>query len=191
MTADPSAPLAASPTAPPRPHEQLRAVFVYGTLMPGERYEAVAQAAGEAVNSERATLSGHLLYDLRPEGYPALVAGGSGTVDGSTVQGSTVQGSTIHGWILTYSAEKWPAALIHLDDLEGLHLRPPLYARTWAQACGTATGVQPVWVYLYARLERLEQPGCVAVPSGDWTAVADRHTVTPWPGEEAAPEFPA
>ena len=191
MTADPSAPLAASPTAPPRPHEQLRAVFVYGTLMPGERYEAVAQAAGEAVNRERATLSGHLLYDLHPEGYPALGAGGGGTVEGSTIQSSTAHGSTVHGWILTYSTEQWPAALIHLDDLEGLHLTPPLYTRTWTQACGAATGVQPVWVYLYARLERLEQPGCVAVPSGDWTAVADRHTVTPWPGEEAATESPA
>ena len=154
MPAEPSAPRPASPAALPRPPEQPRAVFVYGTLMPGERYEAVAQAAGEALSRERATLSGHLLYDLRPEGYPALVAGGN---------------RTVHGWILMYSAEQWPAALAHLDDLEGLHLTPPLYAR----------------------LERLEQPGCVAVLSGDWTAVADRHVEAPWPGEETRPESPA
>ncbi len=157
-------------------------MFVYGTLMPGERYEAVAQAAGEAVSRERATLTGHLLYDLRPEGYPALVARG-----GVTGRSNTVHGSTVHGWILTYAAEQWPAALAHLDDLEGLHLRPPLYARTLAQG-QTRAGPQTVWVYLYARPERLEQPGCVAVPSGDWTTVADRHLATPWPGEEAAPD---
>lgn len=159
-------------------------MFVYGTLMPGERYEAVAQAAGEAVNRERATLTGHLLYDLRPEGYPALVAEG-----GATGQSNTVHSNTVHGWILTYSAEQWPAALAHLDDLEGLHLTPPLYARTLAQA-QTQAGLQTVWVYLYARPERLEQPGCVAVPPGDWTTVADRHGATPWPGEEAAPDSP-
>ena len=163
---------------------QPRAVFVYGTLMPGERYEAVAQAAGTPLSRERATLANHLLYDLRPEGYPALVAGGSGTDQGRA------EATTAHGWILTYSAEQWPAALLHLDDLEGLHLTPPLYARTLAQG-QTQAGLQTVWVYLYARLKRLEQPGCVAVPSGDWTAVADRHVATPWPGEEAAPDAPA
>ena len=165
-------------------------MFVYGTLMPGERYEAVAQAAGEAVSRERATLTGHLLYDLCPEGYPALVAESGATGQGNTVPGNAVHGNTVHGWILTYSAEQWPAALLHLDDLEGLHLTPPLYARTLAQG-QTQAGPQTVWVYLYARPERLEQPGCVAVPSGDWTAVTDRHLATPWPGEEAAPDSPA
>ncbi|WP_407569964.1 gamma-glutamylcyclotransferase family protein [Deinococcus altitudinis] len=142
-----------SPSGDSRP----RSVFVYGTLMPGECNAAVARAAGTPAGQERATLSGYALFDLRPEGYPALTTGDH----------------TVQGWLLHYGADQWPTALVHLDDLEGLHLTPPLYTRTQAQA-STATGTQTVWVYLYARPERLAEPGCVAVPSGDWTDVAER-----------------
>jgi gamma-glutamylcyclotransferase (GGCT)/AIG2-like uncharacterized protein YtfP len=151
------------------PGEPPRSVFVYGTLMPGESNAAVAQAAGPPSSQERATLSGYALHDLSPEGYPALTQS-EGT------QGTGTQGTghgTVQGWLLHYSADQWPAALLHLDDLEGLHLAPPLYTRSLARAT-TASGLQTVWVYLYARLERLEQPGCAAVPSGDWTSVTGR-----------------
>ncbi|WP_407541342.1 gamma-glutamylcyclotransferase family protein [Deinococcus radiomollis] len=148
------------------PHRQAderlpRSVFVYGTLMPGECNAGVAQAAGGPDAQERATLSGYTLHDLRPEGYPALTPGEG----------------LVQGWLLHYSAEQWPAALVHLDELEGLHLSPPLYTRTQAQA-STASGKQTVWVYLYARLDRLTEAGCAAVPSGDWTTVAERQAET-------------
>ena len=154
-------PAESAPSDSPSGDNQPHSVFVYGTLMPGEGNAAVAQAAGAPTGQEQATLSGYALYDLRPEGYPALISGKG----------------VVQGWLLHYSAKQWPAALIHLDDLEGIHLTPPLYTRTQAQA-STATGQQSVWVYLYARLGRLDQPGCVAVPSGDWTTVADRQTGT-------------
>ncbi|MGY2895186.1 gamma-glutamylcyclotransferase family protein [Deinococcus sp. UYEF24] len=161
MTPDEFAP----PGSPSKDH-QPRSVFVYGTLMPGECNAGVAQAGGTPTGQERATLSGYALYDLRPEGYPALTTGDNIAND-----------NTVQGWLLHYSAEQWPDALVHLDELEGLHLTPPLYTRTQAQA-STATGTQTVWVYLYARSERLEQPGCVAVLSGDWTDVKERPAKT-------------
>ncbi len=161
MTPDDFAP----PDSPAEDH-QPRSVFVYGTLMPGECNSAVAQAAGTPTMQERATLSGYALYDLRPEGYPALTTGDNAAND-----------NTVQGWLLHYSAEQWPAALVHLDDLEGLHLTPPLYTRTQAQA-STASGTQTVWVYLYARLDRLTEAGCVSVLSGDWTDVKERQAET-------------
>lgn len=146
-----------------RPDEALlHTVFVYGTLMPGELNAGVAGAAGEPLQRERATLDGYALYHLRPEGYPALRAGEG----------------TVQGWLLHYSAEQWPAALHHLDELEGLDLTPPLYTRERAQA-QTEQGLRAAWVYLYARTERLAQPGCQLVPSGDWTRVAHRQAGAP------------
>ena len=159
-------PAESAPPGSPAGDSQPRSVFVYGTLMPGECNASVAQAAGTPTGQERATLSGYALYDLRPEGYPALTTGDS-----------TVGRGQVQGWLLHYGAEQWPAALVHLDELEGLHLTPPLYTRTQAQA-RTASGTQAVWVYLYARPERLAAPGCVVVPSGDWTTVAERQTET-------------
>lgn len=154
-----------TPLDPPSP----RCVFVYGTLIPGERNAWVAEAAGAPERRERATLHGYALHDLRPEGYPALTSGTQ----------------TVQGWLLHYDAETWPSALSHLDDLEGLHLVPPLYIRTLADAV-TDSGPQQVWVYLYARAARLAQPGCELVVSGDWTTRTDRMTDSVWPGEEEA-----
>ena len=88
-------------------------MFVYGTLMPGERWEAVARRGG-AYHAQIAQLSGVVLADLRPEGYPALFADAQASVP-------------VHGWLYTYDAASWPRALPFLDDLEGLHLSPPLY----------------------------------------------------------------
>ena len=135
-------------------------VFVYGTLMPGERNAAVAHAAGEPQAQEPATLDGHRLYDLHPEGYPALLA--------------DPEGGPVRGWVLHYRPAVWSAALAHLDDLEGLHLQPPLYLRRLVQARTGAGALCPAWVYLYARSDRLRQPGFRPVSSGDWTALNRR-----------------
>ncbi|ULH14583.1 gamma-glutamylcyclotransferase [Deinococcus sp. KNUC1210] len=143
-----------------------RSVFVYGTLMPGERNAWVAHTAAPPVRAERARLSGYTLYDLRPEGYPALI--------------ENTSEAAVEGWVLHYG-EGWEAALPHLDDLEGLHLTPPLYHRQQATA-ETESGPQTVWVYVYARLDRLQTSGAVVVASGRWTDTADREFDTGWPG---------
>ena len=111
-------------------------VFVYGTLMPGERWEAVARQGG-AYHAQIAQLSGVVLADLRPEGYPALFADAQASV-------------AVHGWLYTYDAASWPRALPFLDDLEGLHLSPPLYERVRVTV-QTSGGPAQAWVYLYAR----------------------------------------
>ena len=145
----------------------LTSVFVYGTLMPGERNEAVARQGG-APQSKGASLDGALLCDLRPEAYPALFREGQGRV---------------HGHLYTYAAADWAAALPLLDDLEGLHLTPPLYRR--AEVTVWAAGRQrPAWVYWYAREDRRHSPGCLPVPSGRWGDVPQRDQ----PGEPHAPD---
>lgn len=145
----------------------LTSVFVYGTLMPGERNEHVARQ-DSPYQIEEAALDGALLCDLRPEAYPALFEEGGGQV---------------HGYLYTYAPADWAAALPLLDDLEGLHLEPPLYRRTKVTV-QTAGGPRPAWVYSYARAERRRAPGCVPVPSGRWTEVPGRDQ----PDEESIPD---
>ncbi|WP_237724783.1 gamma-glutamylcyclotransferase family protein [Deinococcus alpinitundrae] len=143
---------------------ELTSVFVYGTLMPGERWESVARQGGE-YQAQMAQLGGVVLADLRPEGYPALF---------EEPQASSV----VHGWLYTYTAASWPRALPFLDDLEGLHLSPPLYQRVRVSV-QTADGLAPAWVYLYARPGRRQAPGFVPVVSGRWADVPERHLEGP------------
>lgn len=126
-------------------------VFVYGTLMPGERN---AHVAGAGFTAQPATLRGFTLLHLHPEGYPALVPG--------------PPDAEVRGAALTYAPQAWAAALPGLDDLEGLHESPPLYTRQVVQVQQEGGPLRPAWVYVYARAERLTQPGAWALPSGDW-----------------------
>ncbi|ADV68844.1 gamma-glutamylcyclotransferase family protein [Deinococcus maricopensis] len=135
----------ASPDDPPR-------VFVYGTLMPGERN---AHVAGAGVHAARATLAGFALFHLEPEGYPVLRP----DPDAAPVQ----------GWVYTYAPAAWTAALPGLDALEGVHDQPPLYARVRAVAQAAGSALE-AWVYVFVRHERLRQGGAVRVPGGDWAA---------------------
>lgn len=144
-----------SPDIPP-----LTAVFVYGTLMPGERNEHVARRGG-AFGARPATLRGYRLIDLRPEAYPGVVPGTQDDTD------------TVTGHVLTYDPAAWPQALPFLDALEGLNDTPPLYTRE-AVTVQVDGGDVPAWVYVYARTERLGQYGAVPVPGGDWRTVPDR-----------------
>jgi gamma-glutamylcyclotransferase (GGCT)/AIG2-like uncharacterized protein YtfP len=119
-------------------------VFVYGTLKPGGRYHHVAKGAGD-FTFEKAYLENFVLYHLEPEGYPAIISGAG----------------QVHGYVFEY--ENIEKALRILDKLEAIHDDPPEYSREQAIA-------QPmnetVWVYVYAKLERLKT--AQLVESGDW-----------------------
>lgn len=136
----------------------LSAVFVYGTLMPGERNEHVARQGG-SFHARPATLRGHRLIDLRPEAYPAVIPG--------------TPADTVTGHVLTYDPAAWPTALPFLDALEGLHETPPLYIRDRVSVL-VRDNDEPAWVYLYARADRLAQPGAQVVTGGDWRTVPER-----------------
>ena len=149
---------------------ELTSVFVYGTLMPGERWENVARRGGE-YRAQQASLRGVRLADLRPEGYPALFEAPQSDLP-------------VHGWLYTYAPQAWPQALPFLDELEGLHLSPPLYRRVQVTA-ETAAGPRRAWVYLYNRAARQQAPGFQWVASGRWTDAAERHLDGPrqtWDG---------
>lgn len=137
----------------------LTTVFVYGTLMPGERNAHVAATDGK-FTSQPASLPGFRLLHLLPEAYPAVMAGASEDV--------------VHGYALTYSAANWPTVLPYLDALEGLHEVPPLYTRNEVELRGENGEVIRSWVYLYARAERLRQPGVIPLPGGDWREIEGR-----------------
>lgn len=138
-------------------------VFVYGTLLPGERN---AHVAARGFTARPATLRGFTLHHLHPEGYPALSPGPADAV--------------VRGAVLTYDPQAWEAALPGLDDLEGLHETPPLYTRQLAVLTldgpdsPASGGELTAWVYVYARAARLLAPGARVVPNGDWRDVPDR-----------------
>jgi gamma-glutamylcyclotransferase (GGCT)/AIG2-like uncharacterized protein YtfP len=119
-------------------------VFVYGTLKPGGRYHHVAKEAG-SFTFEKAYLEHFVIYDLEPENYPAIVPGKG----------------VVHGYVFEY--EDIDAALVMLDRLEAIHDDPPEYTReqTLAQPMN-----ETIWVYVYARAERLKTAH--RVENGEW-----------------------
>jgi gamma-glutamylcyclotransferase (GGCT)/AIG2-like uncharacterized protein YtfP len=126
------------------PNQPITKVFVYGTLKPGGRYHHVAKGAGD-FTFEKAYLENFVLYHLEPEGYPAIIPGNG----------------QVYGYVFAY--EDMARALVMLDKLEAIHDEPPEYKREQVIA-------QPmnalVWVYIYAKLERLKT--AQLVESGDW-----------------------
>lgn len=136
-------------------------VFVYGTLMPGERNEQVARTHGFPT-AQPATLHGYRLFHLTPENYPGIVPG--------------EQLDRVHGYLLTYRDDTWEKVLPLLDELEGLDETPPLYTRAQVQL-ETGGKKENAWVYVYARAERLQGPGAQFIPSGDWreTQAREQH----------------
>lgn len=139
--------------------EPLTRVFVYGTLMPGERNAAVA-ARGGTFGALPARLPGFRLLHLLPEAYPAVVPG--------------EPGEEVRGSVLTYAETDWPRALPFLDALEGVHETPPLYTRERVTVRLEDGVAVPAWVYVYAAAGRLAEPGVVPVPGGDWRHLPDR-----------------
>jgi gamma-glutamylcyclotransferase (GGCT)/AIG2-like uncharacterized protein YtfP len=132
--------------------QSTRKVFVYGTLKPRGRYHRVAKEAG-AFTFEKAYLENFVIYDLEPENYPAVTPG-----DG-----------VVHGYVFEY--ENIDTALVILDRLEAIHDNPPEYKREQAIA-------QPmnetVWVYVYARTERLKT--AKRVETGEWLEALPQDT---------------
>lgn len=130
----------------------LTTVFVYGTLMPKERNAHVA-GDPQHFTVREATLGGFRLFHLSPEGYPAVIPGGTGAV---------------RGYALTYAPDAWAQALPLLDHLEGVGEQPPLYTRERVQVRLESGETLESWVYVYARPERLRESGAAEVESGDW-----------------------
>ncbi|WP_264775336.1 gamma-glutamylcyclotransferase family protein [Deinococcus aetherius] len=139
--------------------EPLTRVFVYGTLMPGERNAHVA-AQGGAFEARPARLPGFRLLHLLPEAYPAVVPGGAE--------------DRVCGYALTYAPGDWQAALPFLDALEGVDEVPPLYTRERVTVTLAGGERQAAWVYVYANAPRLARPGVVPIPDGDWRGAPDR-----------------
>jgi gamma-glutamylcyclotransferase (GGCT)/AIG2-like uncharacterized protein YtfP len=127
-------------------------VFVYGTLKPGGRYHHVAREAG-IFTFEKAYLENHIIYDLEPENYPAVIPGVG----------------VVYGYVFTY--DDINKALVMLDRLEAIHEDPPEYKREQVM-------VQPmgemVWVYIYARAERLKT--AKQVEDGEWLEALPQDT---------------
>lgn len=168
------------------PHEPLQRVFVYGTLMTGERNAALTthlpahpteqRDVGDLGSArvlrpkrQRAYVSGFCLYDLVPEDYPALIR--------NTNSADTV----VWGELLrydTYEAQEWLSVLSGLDDLEAVHALPPLYTRHRAQVhlpecvnsecTNSEQATLLAWIYIYARPKRLQQRGARLLVDGDW-----------------------
>ncbi|WP_343757225.1 gamma-glutamylcyclotransferase family protein [Deinococcus depolymerans] len=132
-------------------------VFVYGTLLPGERN---AHVAAHGFTSRPATLPGFTLHHLHPEGYPALTPGPAH--------------ARVRGALLEYTPQTWEAALPALDALEGVHDTPALYTRQRVTLTLDDGQERSAWVYVYARPERLTAPGAQLVRSGDWRDVPGR-----------------
>lgn len=124
----------------------LERVFVYGTLMRDQANAAVAARAG-LVAAVPARVEGFVLVHLEPEGYPAVVPGRG----------------VVHGEVLQLEGP-----LDELDRLEGLHETPPLYRRVRCRP----VDLDPAWIYVYARPERLDQAGVLLLPGGRWTPTA-------------------
>ncbi|WP_420595140.1 gamma-glutamylcyclotransferase family protein [Deinococcus sp.] len=149
-------------------------VFVYGTLMPGERWETVARQGG-TYDAQPATLHGAVLADLRPEGYPALFEARQFEATQFEAANSA---SEVHGWLYSYTAESWPRALPFLDELEGVQLSPPLYRRSEVMVQTGSAEVQ-AWAYFYARPARRNAPGFEIIASGRWAEMQGRHLEGP------------
>ncbi|GMA14678.1 gamma-glutamylcyclotransferase [Deinococcus metallilatus] len=137
----------------------LTRVFVYSTLMPGERNADVA-AQGGTFQAAPARLAGFRLLHLLPEGYPGVLPG--------------EPDDSVQGYVLTYAEGDWDRALPFLDALEGVHETPPLYTRQRVTVTLEGGESLPTWVYVYARSARLPRPGVIPVPGGDWRSVPDR-----------------
>lgn len=138
----------AASTKGPATMRAVRTVFVYGTLLPGER-GWLWYLRHVADRHLPAALPGHALYG-RTGPYPFAVP-----APGSRVAGTVV-------WLTEAVAG---AVVARLDEYEGTAMEPPLYVRR-AVEVGTEEGPVMAWVWLAGPLF-VPDAGDL-IPSGDW-----------------------
>ena len=138
---------AASTKGPARMRD-VRTVFVYGTLRPGERgwHWYLRHVADRHLP---AALPEHALYG-RTGPYPFAVAAPRSQVAGTLV------------WLRESVAG---AVVARLDEYEGTQMEPPLYVRR-AVEVATSAGTVGAWAWL-AGPSFLPDPGEL-ITSGDW-----------------------
>jgi gamma-glutamylcyclotransferase (GGCT)/AIG2-like uncharacterized protein YtfP len=132
--------------SPNNTDEKISSVFVYGTLKPSQRNHKIALNGG-SFTTEECYIDGFDLYHFEPENYPGLLIGNG----------------RVHGYALTY--DDIDKALLSLDDLEGIHLNPPLYFRT-STICYPSGN--KAWVYVYADESRCMKDTAKKIESGVW-----------------------
>jgi gamma-glutamylcyclotransferase (GGCT)/AIG2-like uncharacterized protein YtfP len=130
------------------------AVFVYGTLRPGEHNHAVL--ADDTLDAWPAVLADHALY---ARGLPYVVARA---------------GHQVRGDLMALDPRRYAATLRRLDQLEGYDPQRPArchYVRTRCvvRIDGEGGQLRPAWVYLAGpqAAARVITPSAL-VPSGDW-----------------------
>lgn len=114
-------------------------LFVYGTLLPGERNWHLLK--GEVASWQPARLSGWCLWDLPAHNYPAITPLASASVQGALLELVELE-----------------RALKLCDALEGYEpgdLPGSLYWRVQAEVCAQQ-GEQPAWVYVW-NAQRLDE----------------------------------
>lgn len=121
-------------------------LFVYGTLMPGERNWPLLEEHCTA--HERATIEGWQLWHLDAGNYPAITPG-DGAVEGALIQ---------------ITEARWASVLATLDRLEDYTPEAPdrsLYLRERSRAILQDGSPRDVWLYVWnpTRRAELEQGG--------------------------------
>jgi len=115
-------------------------LFIYGLLRAGRQHGHILDGCPR---TGPYTLDGFALYNLGR--YPGAVHG-----DGSIV-GDLCEIEN-------------PALLIRLDEVEGIHVLPPLYTRERVTVAGKSA-----WIYIYDR----PVGDASRIRSGDWLARED------------------
>jgi len=113
-------------------------LFVYGTLLPGQR-NYPRYLAGTTIAEVPATVNGELWW-IGAEDYPYLCPGDA----------------LVHGRLITIAPNLFPATLSRIDALEDFILDDPtasLYLRQ-SVAVQSELGPQLAWSYIWNRPER-------------------------------------
>jgi gamma-glutamylcyclotransferase (GGCT)/AIG2-like uncharacterized protein YtfP len=158
------------------------AVFVYGTLMPGERSWA-EHCEGRVVEMKRARVRGRL-YDLKAAGYPAMAMEEGNSkfkIEDSKMMSEAGDG-WVKGWWLRLKDE---AALRGLDAWEGYEegrlYSENEYERVRVECWGeekkdfttelaenrSGESLGEAWVYVMG-VEKIAALEGVEVPGGEW-----------------------